>query len=285
VKADVEKAASGEAPPKKKEQEAPAREEKREEREPEPAEVAGSGPATVTETGTAKGDVSVVDLSRIQQTIARRMAEAKATIPEFTLTTEVDMENAVALRKKLKDLAGEDGVAPSYNDIVVKACAMALKEYPRANGSYNKDGRFELFSRVNVGVAVAAQHALVVPVIHDADQKSLGQIARDARKLAARVRDGTVSPPELSGGTFTVSNLGMFGITEFVAVINPPQAAILAVGSMEPRPVVTDKGKIEARHRMTITLSCDHRILYGADAAEFLGTIRKLLEEPLAIAL
>ena len=288
VKADVEKAASGEAPPKKKEAE-PAKEERREEKpEPQPAAASsaaiGAKEPEVVETGTAKGDVSTVELTRTQQVVARRMAEAKATIPEFTLTTEIDMENCVELRKKLKEVAGEDGVVPSYNDMVVKACAIALRDYPRANGSY-KDGKFELYSRVNVGVAVAAQNALVVPVIHDAASKSLGEIARDARKLAARVRDGTVSPPELSGGTFTVSNLGMYGITQFTAVINPPQAAILAVGTMEPKPVAADRGKIEVRHRMTVTLACDHRILYGADAAEFLGHIRKLLEEPLAMAL
>jgi pyruvate dehydrogenase E2 component (dihydrolipoamide acetyltransferase) len=286
VKADVEKAASGEAKPAVKEREAPAEEE----REAEPAAAAsaaapGTSEPKVAETGTTKGDVAVVELTRTQQVVARRMAEAKATIPEFTLNTEVDMERCVELRKKLKELAGEDGVTPSYNDMVVKACAVALRDYPRANGSY-KDGKFELYSRVNVGVAVAAQNALVVPVIHDADQKSLGNIARDARRLAARVRDGTVSPPELAGGTFTVSNLGMYGITSFTAVINPPQAAILAVGAMERRPVVVDdRGKIEARHRMDVTLSCDHRILYGADAAEFLGRIRALLEEPLALAL
>ena len=286
VKADVEKAASGEvktAAPQK--EEAP-----KEEREAQPAAASsaaspGTSEPKVAETGTTKGDVAVVELTRTQQVVARRMAEAKATIPEFTLNTEVDMERCVELRKKLKELAGEDGVTPSYNDMVVKACAVALRDHPRANGSY-KDGKFELYSRVNVGVAVAAQNALVVPVIHDADQKSLGNIARDARKLAARVRDGTISPPELAGGTFTVSNLGMYGITSFTAVINPPQAAILAVGSMERRAVVVDdRGKVEARHRMDVTLSCDHRILYGADAAEFLGRIRALLEEPLALAL
>jgi pyruvate dehydrogenase E2 component (dihydrolipoamide acetyltransferase) len=172
---------------------------------------------------------------------------------------------------------------PSYNDMVVKAAAIALREFPRANGSY-KDGHFELYSRVNIGVAVAAQDALVVPTVFDADRKSLGEIARDGRALAERVRAGVITPPELSGGTFTVSNLGMFGVTEFVAVINPPQAAILAVGKMEPRAVVRD-GEVVARNTMSITLACDHRILYGADAAEFLARIKALLEQPIALAL
>jgi pyruvate dehydrogenase E2 component (dihydrolipoamide acetyltransferase) len=258
---------------------------------PEPqAAPAAAAPApgrvgpSLAETGTAKGDISVQELTRTQQVIARRMAESKATVPEFTIATDVDMEGAVELRKQLKAAAETvSGVVPSYNDMVVKASALALREYPRANGSY-KDGHFELYSRVNVGVAVAAQEALVVPTVFDADRKSLGEIARDTRSLAERVRGSAVTPPELSGGTFTVSNLGMFGVTEFSAVINPPQAAILAVGKMEPRAVVHD-GEIVARNIMTITLVCDHRILYGADAAEFLARIKALLEHPIALAL
>jgi pyruvate dehydrogenase E2 component (dihydrolipoamide acetyltransferase) len=236
-------------------------------------------PPAPTQTGTAKGDVTVVKLTRIQQVIARRMAESKATVPEFTLRSELDMEACVALRAQLKALGGD---VPSYNDMVVKASALALREFPRANGSY-RDGSFELHSRVNVGVAVAATDALVVPTIFDADRKSLREIARESRSLAERVRAGTVTPPELSGGTFTVSNLGMYGVTDFTAVINPPQAAILAVGALAPRAVVR-AGDLVARHTMGVTLACDHRILYGADAAQFLARIRELLEQPLALA-
>jgi len=281
VKADVEAAPTGGAAAPAAAAGAPAA-------PAAPAEPAAAAPppppAVVAEAGTAKGDVSVQELTRTQQVIARRMAESKATVPEFTITTEVDMEGAVALRGQLKALTESSGGAvPSYNDMVVKACAIALREYPRANGSY-KDGHWDLYSRVNIGVAVAAQDALVVPTVFDADKKSLGEIARDGRALAERVRAGVVTPPELSGGTFTVSNLGMFGVTEFVAVINPPQAAILAVGKMEPRAVVRD-GEVVARNTMSITLSCDHRILYGADAAEFLARIKALLEQPIALAL
>jgi pyruvate dehydrogenase E2 component (dihydrolipoamide acetyltransferase) len=291
VKADVEAAASGAAPqaaaPAETAQAAPAAP-AAPAAEPQAAPAAAAAPrppsASVAETGTAKGDVSVQELTRTQQVIARRMAESKATVPEFTIATDIDMEGAVELRKQLKAAAETvSGVVPSYNDMVVKASALALREYPRANGSY-KDGHFELYSRVNVGVAVAAQEALVVPTVFDADRKSLGEIARDTRTLAERVRGNAVTPPELSGGTFTVSNLGMFGVTEFSAVINPPQAAILAVGKMEPRAVVRD-GEIVARNIMTITLVCDHRILYGADAAEFLARIKALLEHPIALAL
>jgi pyruvate dehydrogenase E2 component (dihydrolipoamide acetyltransferase) len=242
----------------------------------------------------AKGETTAVELSRTQRTIARRMAESKATIPDFTLSTDIDMERCVDLRAELKRLSragdgGENAAAPTYNDMIVKACALALRDHPRANGSY-RDGRFELHARVNVGVAVAvsseepAGGALVVPTIFDADTKALGEIARETRTLAERVRDGSVTPPELSGGTFTVSNLGMYGITSFTAIVNPPQAAILAVGALAPRAVARKK-KIAPRQTMSVTLSCDHRILYGADAALFLARIRELLEEPAALTL
>jgi pyruvate dehydrogenase E2 component (dihydrolipoamide acetyltransferase) len=198
------------------------------------------------------------------------------------MTLEVDMEEAVQLRAQLKAAAG-DAPAPSFNDFVIKAAALALRDFPRANGAY-RDGRFELYSRINIGVAVAGQDALVVPTVFDADRKSLGTIAREARALAERVRDGSITPPELSAGTFTISNLGMYGIRRFTAVINPPQAAILAVGELTPRPVVRD-GEVVIRAIMELTLSCDHRILYGADAAQFLGRIREYLEAPLRLAL
>ncbi|HEV7937182.1 MAG TPA: dihydrolipoamide acetyltransferase family protein [Solirubrobacteraceae bacterium] len=262
-------------------------------------------PPSVEEVASAKGETTTIELSRTQRTIARRMAESKATIPDFTLTTDVDMERCVDLRAELKRLSragdGRDKAtataggerdktaAPTYNDMIVKACALALRDHPRANGSY-RDGRFELHARVNVGVAVAASAedptggALVVPTVFDADTKALGEIARETRTLAERVRDGSITPPELSGGTFTVSNLGMYGIRSFTAIVNPPQAAILAVGAVSPRAVVRKK-KLVARQTMSVTLACDHRILYGADAALFLARIRELLEEPAALTL
>jgi pyruvate dehydrogenase E2 component (dihydrolipoamide acetyltransferase) len=233
---------------------------------------------------TAKGTVETVELTKLQQVVARRMAESKATAPHFYLTAEVDMSAAVAARARIKaHLAGEGEVVPSFNDMVVKACAIALKRFPRANGAY-VDGRFELHSRINVGIAVAASDALVVPTIFDADRKGLRDIAGDARALAAKVRDGSVTPPELSGATFTVSNLGMYGIKSFGAIVNSPQAAILAVGEIADRPVVRD-GEIVPGKVMELSLSCDHRILYGADGAEFLAEVRRLLEEPIGLAL
>ncbi len=230
---------------------------------------------------TAKGQVAHEDLSKLQSTIARRMAESKATAPHFYLQAEIDMSRAVEARTMLKSAAKEGEVVPSFNDMVVKACALALREHPRANGAY-RDGRFELYSRVNVGIAVAARDSLVVPTIFDADSKGLRQIAADSRAVSGRVRDGSITPPELSGATFTVSNLGMFGIDSFAAVINPPQAAILAVGAISERAVARD-GELTTAHLMSANLACDHRILYGAEGAEFLARVRTLLEEPLLL--
>ncbi len=269
VKADVEKVESGAVSTSTAETPTPA--------------TAPSPAADASAPETAKGQVSYEEPSKLQSTVARRMAESKATAPHFYLRASVDMSQAVEGRAKLKELASEGSIVPSFNDMVVKACALALREHPRANGAY-RDGRFELYSRVNVGVAVAAKDALVVPTLFDADSKGLRQIAVESRALAGKVRDGQITPPELSGATFTVSNLGMYGIDGFSAVINPPQAAILAVGAIEERPVVRD-GEVTTAHLMQVDLACDHRILYGAPAAEFLARVRALLEEPLALAL
>jgi pyruvate dehydrogenase E2 component (dihydrolipoamide acetyltransferase) len=277
VRADVEAAAAAPvAPPVV----APAPLER-----PAPAEAliaAEPAAAPVPASPGARGEPELQPLSRLQQTVARRMAESRATVPDFELRAEVDMTGCVALREQLRAL-GVDPL-PSYTDLIVKAAALALREFPRVNGAY-RDGAFELFPRVNVGVAVAADDALLVPTVFDADGKSLGAIARTTRELAARARDGALSPAELAGGTFTVSNLGMFGIDSFSAVVNPPQAAILAVGSLRKRPVVGEDDALVARPTVHLALACDHRILYGADGARFLARVRDLLEEPLAFAL
>ncbi|MEA2249247.1 MAG: hypothetical protein QOH46_3776, partial [Solirubrobacteraceae bacterium] len=283
VKADVEAAASGGAAKPGSEAEAPEKE-REAEAQPEAEKAPEREPARAADGQTGRGEVTAHEPTRIQQLIARRMAESKATIPHFTLSTDVDMENAVELRSKLKELSEAQGTpAPSYNDMVVKASAIALREFPLANGSY-RDGRFELYGRVNIGVAVAADESLVVPTIFDADKKGLGQIAKESRGLAEKVREGKITPPELSGGTFSITNLGMYGVEHFTAVINPPQAAILAVGKLGQRPVVHE-GEVVARARMTLTISCDHRILYGAPAAQFLARIKAVLEQPISLAL
>jgi pyruvate dehydrogenase E2 component (dihydrolipoamide acetyltransferase) len=262
VKRDVQAAADG-APPTASP--APA---------PEPA--AEPAPAS------SKGAAREIELTRVQATIARRMAESRATVPDFFVEVDVVADALVALRDELRARAPEAPL-PSYNDFIVRACAVALREHPRVNGAF-VDDRVQEYDRVNVGIAVAADGALLVPVVPDADQKSLGAIARETRRLAQAGRDGTLTPSELAGGTFTVSNLGMFGMTRFNAVINRPQAAILAVGALERRPIVRDDALVAA-HVMTLNLSADHRILYGADAAAFLDAVRRLLEEPLRLLL
>ena len=286
VKADVQAAAEngggakGETAPEPETAEEPEgaaedKPEKDEEEKKEPAKEAKRGEAG------AKGQAEIQELTRLQQTVSRRMAESKATAPDFSIALTVGMTAAVELRERLKQISDP---VPSFNDMVVKASASALREFPRVNGAY-RDGKFELYENVNVGIAVAAQDALVVPTVFDADKKSLGQIARDARQVIEKVKEKTVTPPELSGGTFTVSNLGMFGIEQFTAIINPPQAAILTVGKLEKKPAVDDKGRVVARDQMVLTLVCDHRILYGADGAQFLARVKELLEQPLSLAL
>lgn len=247
----------------------------RAQRQPPAAEEAVEPPV---ETG--KGTTEVVELTRSQFVVARRMAEAKATVPHFQVQTEVAMEEATEFRAQIK-ASGAD--MPSFNDLIVKAAALALQHHPLANGSY-RNGQIELYSRVNVGIAVASDHALVVPTIFDADVKSLAAIAAESRLLAERVRAGTITPSELSGATFTVSNLGMYGMTAIAPVVNPPQSAILGVGAVR-EVLARIEGEIVDRRSMTLTLSCDHRILYGADAAQFLSEIRELLEQPIRIAL
>jgi pyruvate dehydrogenase E2 component (dihydrolipoamide acetyltransferase) len=245
-------------------------------------EAAGSAPpaASPAPPETAKGGREELELTRVQQTIARRMAESRATIPDFTTQVDVAMDACVLMRGELGAVAEKP---PTYNDMVVKAVALALREQPRANSSY-RDGKLTIHERINVGVAVAGEATLVVPTVFDADQKSLGEIARETRALAEKVRGGTIAPPEVGGGTFTVSNLGMYGVHEFTAIINPPQTAILAVGAVERRPVVRDE-QIVPGSMMTLTLACDHRVLYGADAATLLGRVRELLEQPAALTL
>jgi pyruvate dehydrogenase E2 component (dihydrolipoyllysine-residue acetyltransferase) len=217
---------------------------------------------------SAKGETTVQEPTRAEQAVARRMAEAKATIPHFTVAGEVDVERC--------------GEVSSVLPVVVKACGLALREHPRLNGAY-RDGRFELYGRVNVGIAVAADGAVVLPTVFDADRKPLEEIAREVRALGERVQDGSITPPELSGGTFTVIDLSACEITSVAAVIQPHQAALLALGGAAPRAVARD-GQVVARRVMTVTLSCDHRILSPAGAAEFLTRLRALLERPDALA-
>ena len=226
-----------------------------------------------------KGEVETLELTATQATIARRMAESARTIPVFTVSSDVDMSLITELRRG----ARREG-APSLNDFVVKAAAGALQAFPKLNASF-VDGTVECYARVNIGVAVATDDALLVPVVRDADRKSLAEIAVETRRLAEGARNRSLSPEDLSDGTFTVSNLGMFGVSAFTAIIDPPQAAILAVGGVRRAPVEEADGGVVFRDLMTVTLTCDHRVAYGADGAQFLSRLRDLLERPLELTL
>jgi len=230
--------------------------------------------------GDGKGEVQTLELTATQATIARRMVESVTTIPTFTVTADVDMSLITELRRGARE-EGRDDV-PSVNDFVVKATAAALRELPRFNASY-VDGKVESYGRVNVGVAVATDDALLVPVVFDADRKMLAQIAAETRCLADAARRRALSPDDLHDGTFTVSNLGMFGVRAFTAIVDPPQVAILAVGGVRRAPVENGHGGFVFRDLMTVTLTCDHRVVYGTDGARFLARLRELLERPLAL--
>ena len=219
----------------------------------------------------------VASLSRMQATIVRRMLESKTTVPHFYLTLEVDMSAAKAMRAEV-NAAWSEEERISFNDLVIRATAMALMRHPDANGSY-QDGGFVYHEEANIGIAVAVPNGLLVPVLKNCDTKPLRQLAVEAKVLVERTREGKNRPGDLEGGTFTVSNLGMFGVRDFYAIVNPPQSAIIAVGGIEPRPVVRD-GEIVVRDIMYLSISADHRILYGAPAAEFLRDLKELLENP-----
>lgn len=221
------------------------------------------------------------DLSPMRRTIAKRMADSWRTTPHFTLTVRVEMSHAEAFRVELN--SANPDVKISLNDFIIAAAARALREFPEVNASY-EDDRVRILRDVNVGVAVAVEEGLITPVIRGADQKRLGEIAREAHHLASRGRARKLRPEEYTGGSFTVSNLGMFGVEEFAAIMNPPEGAILAVGAVTETPVVKE-GRIQVARMMNLTLSCDHRIIDGAQGARFLGKIKEMLENPALLTL
>ena len=239
-----------------------------------------SAPESTTTPGTAKGAVTRTEPTRSQSLIARRMSESRATVPDFTLEAEIDASRLADIRSQLRETAGTER-APTVGDIVTKACALALREHPNLNGAW-RDGGFERYERINIGIAVATDAGLVVPVIFDADIKDIHELARETATLAGRARDGSITPPELSGGTFSISNLGMFGVDRFTAVINPPQSGILAVGAMRSVPVVHE-GEVVPGSVISLTLAVDHRSVYGAEAAKFLRSVRERLEAPASL--
>lgn len=232
-------------------------------------------------SSTLQGGDTTLELTRLQGIIAQRMSDTKATVPDFQVQTEVRSDELIKLHRNLKTIVEHP---PSINDFIVKAAALALVAFPWANASY-EDDHIELHHEVNIGVAVAAEKLLMVPTVTSADIRSVSSISAEVRRLAASVRDRTIKPRELEGATFTVSNLGMYGMTAITPIINSPQAAILGVGKSR---VVLDRdgdGEIVDRQLVTLTLSCDHRILYGSTASEVLDRIRDLLEHPLRLFL
>jgi pyruvate dehydrogenase E2 component (dihydrolipoamide acetyltransferase) len=250
--------------------------------QPPPQPARQPTPPTDPSPAAAAVDYVEQELNMMRKTIARRMALSKVTAPHFYLTTAIDMARAISLRQSLNELAVDDARV-SFNDMIVKAVANALRQFPRLNVSY-ADDKLRQHQRVHVSMAVAIDEGLITPVIRDCDRKSLGEIARESKELTERARARRLKPEEYTGGTFSISNLGMYDVEDFGAIINPPEAAILAVGAIKEQPVVVD-GQLGVGQRMKLTLSCDHRAVDGATAAQFLQIVKRLLEHPLTLML
>ncbi|MEJ7843627.1 MAG: dihydrolipoamide acetyltransferase family protein [Rubrobacter sp.] len=245
------------------------------------AQMQGFQPARLPEPTEAEG-TQLVEPTRMMKVIGERMTEAKQHVPHFYATVEVDMNNAMALRKQLNAQLEEEGIKLSVNDFVMKACAAALRNHPNLNAIYTTKG-VELHQKVDMAMAVALDQGLITPVIRDAGSKGLAQISRESKDLATRAREGGLKPEEYQGGTFTVSNMGMFGIESFTAIINPPQAAIIAVSSIVKRPTFDENDEVVPASMMKLTLSADHRIANGRDGAMYMAEVQKVLENPVLL--
>ncbi len=239
---------------------------------------ANPAPSRTVAAGKSQSQYEDIPVSQMRKVIAKRLGESKFSAPHFYLTIEIDMRKAIKVRQQINQMIAPAKV--SFNDLVVKAAAIALRQHPNVNSSWLGD-RIRINKDINIGVAVAVPDGLLVPVIRHTDRKSLTEINTEVRTLAGKAKDKKLQPEEMSGNTFTISNLGMFGIEEFTAIINPPDACILAVGGIIDKAVVNKKGKVVAGKRMKVTLSCDHRVVDGAMGAAFLNTFKDLLEEPI----
>lgn len=249
----------------------------------EPAKAPRPAPMPVAEGAE---EYEAIRISQMRKAITRRLGQSKFTAPHFYLTVDIDMERAIAARQQLNEMAAaQERPKISFNDLVIKACAVALHEHPMVNASYmEEEGEIRKYNQVHIGVAVAVDEGLVTPVVRNADRKGLARIGEEVREMAGRARERKLQPEEMAGSTFTTSNLGMFGIEEFTAIINPPNACILAIGAIRDVPVVKD-GAVVPGKRMKVTLSCDHRVVDGATGAQFLQTVKQYLEEPLSLLL
>src|SRR5918992_5423340 len=245
------------------------------------AEMQGFQPARLPEP-TKEPGTQLVEPTRMMQVIGERMTEAKQHVPHFYATVEVRMDAAMALRKQLNEQLEEEGIKLSVNDFVMKACAVALRSYPNLNALYTTRG-VELHEQVDMAMAVALDQGLITPVIRDIGSKGLATISQESKDLATRAREGKLQPDEYQGGTITVSNMGMFGIESFTAIINPPQAAIVAVSSIARRPDYDENGEIVPASLMKLTLSADHRIANGRDGALYMAEVKRVLENPVML--
>ena len=251
------------------------------EAQPEQASQQGFQPAQLPEPTDAPG-TQLMEPTKMQRVIGERMTEAKQHIPHFYATVEVKMDAAMALRKQLNEQLEEEGLKLSVNDFVMKACAVALRNYPNLNALYTSKG-IELHEKVDMAMAVALDAGLITPVIRDLASKGLAAISRESKDLAKRARDGGLKPDEYQGGTITVSNMGMFGVESFTAIINPPQAAIIAVSSIEKRPSYDENGEVVPASMLKLTLSADHRVANGRDGAMYMAEVQRTLENPVLL--
>jgi pyruvate dehydrogenase E2 component (dihydrolipoamide acetyltransferase) len=247
-----------------------------------PATAPSAPPLAAAEIGPAPEDKRI-PLSRLRQAIGRRMADSKQNFPHFYVTSEVDLGPLMELRKQANEMLVDSGEKLSVNDFIVKATALALRKFPNLNAVLDGDSVVQ-FGQINMGIAVAVENGLLTVVTHNADQKSVRQISKEIKEKAGRAREGKVQPDDVSGSTFSVSNLGMYNVDHFIAIINPPEAAILAIGAGKQVPVVED-GELTVGWRMKGTISVDHRVSDGAEAAEFMGVWAELLENPLSLML
>ncbi len=246
---------------------------------PAPAPAAAPAPVASAPSVAAQAEDTVVELTRMRQAIARGVTLSKTTIPHFQVSMDINMAKVMEMRKMLNAQLADEGFKLSFNDFIVKACAIALKKYPNVNSSFQGDTMVQ-FGRVNVGVAVSTDTGLMTVVVKDADIKALTAISKDTRDMAGRARDGKVQPDDVVGATFTTSNLGMYGVSEFTAIITAPQSAILAIGGIRDTPIVED-GAVVPGKMMKVTISADHRVIDGALAAEFVREVRILMENPM----
>ena len=273
VKSDIDAALAGGAP----------------RQAPQPSAAKPAAPAPAPVQAPAAGDLAhgmeyeLVPHTTMRKVIARRLTEAKRDVPHFYVTMDCHLDPLLKLREELNKRGEKEGFKLSVNDFVIKAAAVALKRKPEVNAAWSEEGVLR-FKTVDISIAVALPAGLITPIVRHADRKGLAEISNEFKELVARAKDNKLKPEEFQGGGFSISNLGMYGVKDFTAIINPPQSAIIAVGAGEPRPVVKD-GALAIQTMMSVTMSCDHRVIDGALGAEWLGLFKRLIEDPLSMML